>query len=147
MAGNGAPVRRDMRPPWRAGVRLPAWISVNFVVKAVAVVALGLLSYRGIKERTETATRTNATLQRLRELDSFLSALKDAETGERGYLITGDERYLEPYEAASAAIPSKLSTLRASVLDSPELRDQVAERLRVHWVPPFDSSVCEKTVL
>src|SRR5438105_13688414 len=34
----------------------------------------------------------------MRELELFVSALKDTETGQRGYLLTGDERYLEPYK-------------------------------------------------
>src|SRR4249920_3963628 len=34
----------------------------------------------------------------IRELERFVSALKDSETGQRGYLLTGDERYLEPYK-------------------------------------------------
>src|SRR6266850_803711 len=34
----------------------------------------------------------------IRELERFVSALKDAETGQRSYLLTGDERYLAPYK-------------------------------------------------
>ena len=40
------------------------------------------------------------------DLAQFLSTLKDAETGHRGFIITGDERYLKPYYAALARFPS-----------------------------------------
>lgn len=59
------------------------------------------------------------------ELEIFLSDLKDAETGERGYIITGDEAYLEPYTAATAEIPRHLDKLRNAVADDPLLQYQV----------------------
>ena len=37
--------------------------------------------------------------------ETLLSALKDAETGQRGFLVTGDNQYLEPYQQALALIP------------------------------------------
>ena len=37
-------------------------------------------------------------------LDDVLSNLRDAETGQRGYLLTGDERYLEPYTKSHAVV-------------------------------------------
>ena len=48
-----------------------------------------------------------------------LSLLKDAETGQRGYLITGDPVYLEPYAAALASIRDALRRLEALTADSP----------------------------
>src|SRR5439155_3110557 len=39
-------------------------------------------------------------------------ALKDAETGQRGFTITGDEKYLEPYNAALARLPEELNKLK-----------------------------------
>jgi signal transduction histidine kinase len=41
-----------------------------------------------------------------------MSTVKDAETGQRGYLITGDDTYLEPYNEASASIDRSLHSLR-----------------------------------
>ncbi len=52
------------------------------------------------------ASRTRASLNRL------LQNVLDAETGSRGYLLTGDPRYLEPYNAAVAAIGQHLDALR-----------------------------------
>jgi CHASE3 domain sensor protein len=42
----------------------------------------------------------------------LLSALKDAETGQRGYLLTGDEAFLEPYVAVRDGVRSQLEELR-----------------------------------
>jgi CHASE3 domain sensor protein len=40
----------------------------------------------------------------IRKLERFVSALKDTETGQRGYLLTGEDRYLEPYKAGQADV-------------------------------------------
>jgi signal transduction histidine kinase len=52
------------------------------------------------------ASRTRASLNRV------LQYVLDAETGSRGYLLTGDPRYLEPYNAAVAEIGHQLDSLR-----------------------------------
>jgi CHASE3 domain sensor protein len=43
--------------------------------------------------------------------NALLSSLKDAETGQRGFLLTGEDRYLEPYRQALTTIPATLKTL------------------------------------
>ena len=47
--------------------------------------------------------------------DSFLLAMKDAELGERGYLLTGDESYLPPYHQALERVETSLQNLRRLV--------------------------------
>ena len=48
------------------------------------------------------------------ELADLLSELKDAETGQRGYVITGDDSYLEPYQAALGTIQDHARRMSAS---------------------------------
>ncbi len=45
-------------------------------------------------------------------LEAVLSNLRDAETGQRGYLLTGDERYLEPYNQAASSVDASVARLR-----------------------------------
>ena len=54
----------------------------------------------------------------VRGIDKVLSDLKDAETGQRGYLFTGDERYLEPYTRSHAGILASIERLRSLAGDS-----------------------------
>ena len=56
----------------------------------------------------------------------MLSSAKDAETGQRGFVLTGDPQYRQVYDQAITALPSELSNLRASVADEPALRARVA---------------------
>src|ERR1700722_8428563 len=50
-------------------------------------------------------------------LNDVMSSFKDAETGQRGYLLTGDPDYLTPYEKAVAILPQRLSDLDARAAD------------------------------
>ena len=64
------------------------------------------------REQHRNQARVVETLRELRQVDDVLSTVKDAETGQRGFLLTGAERYLEPYTAAKARLPSALQRLR-----------------------------------
>ena len=62
-------------------------------------------------------------------LDSLLSAITDAETGQRGFLITGDPQYLEPYDRGTARVHAALDHL-ASLATKDSLRPQDIAELR-----------------
>ncbi|MEF2554227.1 CHASE3 domain-containing protein [Aurantimonas sp. A2-1-M11] len=57
---------------------------------------------------------------------SFLSRLQDAETGQRGYLLTGDAQYLKPYEQAVTMLPDDLAKLEETVRHDLEQQGRVA---------------------
>ena len=52
----------------------------------------------------------------------------DLETGQRGFIITGEERFLEPWRDAQVALPTEASTLERLVADSPQ-QEARAQRL------------------
>lgn len=77
----------------------------------------------------ESANRSADAVQRIQDL---LSRLKDAETGQRGYLLTGDARYLEPYNTARPRIQALLSQVEARGEfsgDGASLQQLVSEKL------------------
>jgi two-component sensor histidine kinase/CHASE3 domain sensor protein len=57
---------------------------------------------------------------------TFLSRLQDAESGQRGYLLTGNQMFLEPYEQAVATLEDHLATLENNVRSDPEQLARVA---------------------
>lgn len=75
----------------------------------ILVVSLAILNSRQFRHASRETTRAQETL---RELERVLSTMLDAETGMRGYVLTGQERYLEPYTNAIATIDSHMSRLR-----------------------------------
>ena len=65
------------------------------------------------------------TYQVLEEIESFQSTLKDAETGQRGYLLTAKDEYLEPYLHAIQVIPIELDELRKLTSDNPAEQSRI----------------------
>ncbi|MFZ0594178.1 MAG: CHASE3 domain-containing protein [Bryobacteraceae bacterium] len=63
-------------------------------------------------------------------LSNLLALTQDAETAERGFLLTGDDRYLGPYEQASLQIKTQLELCRNLFNDHPELHDSVEQLIR-----------------
>ncbi|MFI5326436.1 MAG: PAS domain S-box protein [Candidatus Rokuibacteriota bacterium] len=76
------------------------------LVLAIVVIAIGA---RNLAEQYQTVRQT---AQVLGELDGVLSAVIDAETGQRGFLMTDDERYLAPSLTAFDTAAAHLATLR-----------------------------------
>src|SRR5690606_4113503 len=66
--------------------------------------------------------QVNLTIQTTTQI---LSLIKDAETGHRGYLLTQDESYLEPFYQADVSISSELATLDSLATHIPEIRSDV----------------------
>ena len=95
-----------------AGLPLPAKSIFGFVLAIIAVIVIALLSYQSLQNANMSARNLAHSVEVLAQLESLLSTLKDAETGQRGYLLTGDERYLEPYSNARAELPNELNKVR-----------------------------------
>jgi PAS domain S-box-containing protein len=72
-----------------------------------------------------------ATTRRIVEgTNTLLSLLKDAETGQRGFLLTGNDRYLNPYRQAIAEIPSTLKVLADATANTRPSQGRRIEDLR-----------------
>jgi CheY-like chemotaxis protein/CHASE3 domain sensor protein len=96
----------------RTGLPLPPKSIFGFLLAVIAVLIIALLSYQSLRATASSAQSLAQSVAVLAELESLLSTLKDAETGQRGYLLTGDERYLEPYTNARAELPGELQKAR-----------------------------------
>ncbi|HEY4739921.1 MAG TPA: CHASE3 domain-containing protein [Candidatus Acidoferrales bacterium] len=91
----------------------------GFVVAGIILVSVGWLSYRSATRFAEAAERPKHTYQVLQALDDTVGRLVDAETGQRGYLLTGDESYLEPYRQAIKNLDQVTGRLKELTFDSP----------------------------
>ncbi|TXT38466.1 MAG: signal transduction histidine kinase [Comamonadaceae bacterium] len=87
-----------------------AWMLVAFVLVGL-VTAASLWSFNQTDEAASARRQTRLLINRGEDL---LSALKDAETGQRGFLLTGNETFLEPYLAVRDTIHLQLADLRQS---------------------------------
>lgn len=83
----------------------------------LGIAALVLTAFVGLSFRQlELYRRANANAARSRKIlnaiDSIQASLVHAETGQRGFLLTGDSSYLEPYNRALHEFPNDLATLK-----------------------------------
>jgi diguanylate cyclase (GGDEF)-like protein/PAS domain S-box-containing protein len=112
-------------------------IAVGFALMLAILLAVGFISYRNTRKLIRDSNLVAHSHDVLDELDGTLSAIKDAETGQRGYIITGDEEYLKPYKTALPVINHHLEQLRQlTITDSEqprrlaELEREIADRLQ-----------------
>jgi PAS domain S-box-containing protein len=91
------------------------------------VLVAAALSYRSAMDVQEAAAGIGSAFQIRREAQVVLILVTDAETGQRGYLLTGDAAYLSPYERAMTSLPDALQRFRALTSDSPEQKRRVDE--------------------
>ncbi len=87
-------------------------IPLPLLASALVIIGFGLALWWGWSMQAARAVAAGQN-HILVAAEQLLSALKDLETGERGYALTGDETYLEPYEAARTALPGLLAEAEA----------------------------------
>jgi len=82
-----------------------------FGVAALVLLAVMGLSYRQFRQYSRANADAAQTRNIVDSVDQLLESLVSAETGQRGFLLTGEDRYLEPYNRAIQEIPAELSTV------------------------------------
>jgi PAS domain S-box-containing protein len=93
---------------------------------AVAVlVVLAGIGYRVLTEIVETTEERKENREALLQAERAISYLKDAETGQRGYVITGQPEYLEPYHAGRAGVAAVLGAWEATGPGKVDIRKEV----------------------
>ena len=96
-------------------------------ISVVVLVAAGVAAYLSVKTLSDASDQLVRSKEISIALEQTLSSLRDAETGQRGYLLTGRPAYLAPYAAAVASVNQRLVRLR-SLSDSDLLaQEQFAE--------------------
>lgn len=96
--------------------------AVMCITAAVPPLSLGWLN--------ETRHARELVEQQIRSLRNVESLLVDAETGQRGYVITGRDNFLEPYRAAIAELPRELPRLEALYAAEPAQEREIIARIK-----------------
>ena len=107
--------------------------------RLLLILTIGLFLTLGVVAYTCRAAlgydRLNDQVQRTHEVKEELSAVLrlvvDAETGQRGYLITDDPVYLEPYQEATAQIEARLARLDSLTKNSAPQQQRMYELRRI----------------
>lgn len=136
MPFNDLPTEAMMKD--ESGNRLSlVWIRAGAGIVLVLLIVNVAIAVRNIRQLSEDSKRVAHTHKVIIGLQELLSLVKDAETGQRGFIITDDARYLEPYNQAIGKIDNKVNEIAGLTKDNahqqariPELRQRIAKRLQ-----------------
>jgi PAS domain S-box-containing protein len=105
-----------------ATVRSVALLALAFLL----VAATAVLSYRSSVAVSDTAAQATSTQQLLQQVRLLLVLVTDAETGQRGYLLTADAAYLDPHQRAVSALPAVIGQFERLTRGDAEQERRVA---------------------
>jgi hypothetical protein len=94
--------------------RMELWTALGLTLVLLFFIGSGVIAYRNVEMLRTNSQQIWHTHNVLMAIDELLSTTQDAETGQRGYLLTGNDRYLEPYQAAVADVISRTDTIARS---------------------------------
>ncbi|MDZ8027066.1 MAG: response regulator [Nostoc sp. DedQUE11] len=100
-------------------------IGAGFTLSLAILTSIGLISYQSTNELIQTSRQENHTYQVLSQIEELNLQLTNAETGQRGYIITGEQRYLEPYNATMQSLIQKFKELQKLTADNPNQQNRL----------------------
>jgi methyl-accepting chemotaxis protein len=100
---------------WNVGTK----IAIGFGLALAIFVIVGVVSYRGTTQLIAASDSRKNTYEVLGRFEETLSLLQDVEIGQRGYALTGEESYLEPYQTALGKIDPTIQEVRKLTGDNP----------------------------
>ena len=108
-------------------MKLGTKLTVAFVLGLLIIGAVGIRSYLAIQRLTETnrwVVHTHVVLEKLEHVQLMLT---NAETGARGFVLTGEEPFLAPHNAAAAEISKDIASVKYLTQDNPEQQRDVEQ--------------------
>ncbi len=108
-------------------VGVAPWLRVAFVTLIAVLAAASWVSWTNARHMNETTRSVAHTHAARTAIAHVLSAVQDAETGQRGYLITGEVSELAPYRAARESIDGDLDRLRTLTHDNAAQAEAIEE--------------------
>ena len=123
--------RRAMPKTSKFALGLDTGVAFGLAGAFLFFIVSGFVAYlylQALREGNENVVQTHSSIV---AFDELLSQVQDAETGQRGFLLTRDERYLAPYNAALRAIPVKLDEIAGRMAGNIGQLKRL-ERLRHH---------------
>jgi signal transduction histidine kinase len=95
---------------------------------ALLIVALNAyFAFRSVAVMQQSEGWVEHTWKVIYQVERIMNSAKDAETGNRGFLITGEEEYLEPYNMAVADLPGELANFGSLTSDNPTQQDNLVQ--------------------
>ena len=94
-------------------------IQIGFGLSLFILILSSAASFMSINALLDSSRMVNHTNKVIQELDNMMLTMKDAETSQRGYLLTGVEDFLEPYKGIRQRALASLTHVRELTTDNP----------------------------
>ncbi|MBU2927418.1 CHASE3 domain-containing protein [Winogradskyella psychrotolerans] len=92
------------------------YLRTAFLVGLFVILCIGGFMYKHISELSQTSQEVEDNYELRSELELLISNLKDAEIGQRGYLLTSDSLFLNPYQESLNKIQNNLTALDTLII-------------------------------
>ena len=107
-----------------------SWLLIGAVMMSL-IGFNGYLAFSAIKSLTLTQSSLTNTAEIITRLNNLHLSVLSAESGQRGYLLTDDTLYLEPYEAALKEVRRQIDEVRSIQSEMPEQQQRIVEIVRL----------------
>lgn len=115
----------------------------GFSLALVLLLALFYVTYNRTNQFLVSARWVDHTYKVIISINAVMSELKDAETAQRGFLLTGNEEFLTPYKQAVIKVPEQIERLKSLTHDNPAQYDSIA---RVEALINFRLNQLKRTI-
>ena len=117
--------------PAQRSERYQSLIVVLLIVAAVIVAADAWLAFRAEETLSQSEAMVSHTWQVITGVEVLVGSMKDAETGSRGYVLSGDPSFLAPYLSSEKEMPAELTDLTRLTNDNPVQQRRLEEMTTV----------------
>jgi methyl-accepting chemotaxis protein len=107
-------------------MRISTRILIGYGLALLVATAVEIIAYRATKELVTSSDWAAHSLTVKETLAKTFTALTDAETGQRGFILTGEESYLQPYSSSVNRIEGHIQDLRDLTVDNPNQQRRIA---------------------
>lgn len=106
-------------------------LRVIFVIAVFILLFLSSIAYKHNQDLNESSKLVMHTYEINIQLERLMSAIKDAETGQRGYIITRNARFLTPYIYSRDKVNTSFITLKKLTADNPQQQENLQKLFKL----------------
>jgi PAS domain S-box-containing protein len=106
-------------------------LQIGYGISILMLIVVGFISYRTVRQLLDSNNAVQHSTLIMQQLEKTMSVMKDAETGQRGYLLTNRRQFLEPYNGAYQQANALVDQVSALTKDNPEQQRDMQEIRRI----------------
>jgi len=107
-------------------ISLGTLLLFSFLLIVIVFLVISISTFINVNKLVSTSDIERHTIEVQEHLVHILSNLSDAETGQRGYLLTGELKYLEPYNSGIFLVNEEVAKVKRLTEDNPNQQTRIA---------------------